>query len=125
MTGRRWLTASLLSLGLLAGCRSKDTVRVRLTFDAPAGTRPLENDTVFAGANKTSWTTNAAGESVQVALPPEGEPPDVLLTYKAGPAPRLWRGPSIPRGVGYAIGIHIAPDGSVTDRHCQSPCDLP
>jgi len=125
MTTRHWLTASVLGLGLLTGCRSKDTVRVRLTFNAPAGTRPLESVTVFAGANKSSWPTIAPGESVQVALPPEGEPPDVLLTYTIGPAPRQWRGPSIPRSVGYEIGIHIAPDGSVTERHCQSPCSLP
>ena len=125
MIGRRWLSAAPLGLCLMAGCRSRDTVRVRLTFDAPVGARSLQNVTVFAGANKSSWPTIAAGESVRVSLSPEGEPPEVLLTYTLGPAPRQWRGPSIPRGVGYAIGIHIATDGSVTERHCQSPCDLP
>ncbi len=125
MTGRRWLSASVVGLCFLASCRGKDAVRVRLTYDAPVGARPLEKVTVFAGANKSSWPNIAAGESVSVALPPEGEPPGVLLAYTVGSAPRQWRGPSMPRGIGYAIGIHIATDGSVTERHCQSPCDLP
>lgn len=124
MTPSRMLIASLLG-ALLSGCRSKDAVRVRLTFDAPAGSRPLTKVTVFAGANKSSWPTIAAGDSVSVVLPPEGEPPALSMTYTLGPAPHEWRGPPRPSGIGYAIAVRIGADGTVSERHCQSPCDLP
>jgi hypothetical protein len=117
MTDRRWLVGVLLVLAGLSGCHGKDAVRVRLTFDAPAGSRPL--------ANVTVWPIITAGDSVSMTLPPEGEPPEIFMKYTAGPAPREWRGPPILRGVGYAIAIRVASDGSVTERHCQSPCDLP
>ena len=64
-------------------------------------------------------------ECVRVVLPPEGEPPDVFLTYTAGPASREWHGPPVPIGLGYAIGIRIGADGTVSERPCQSPCDPP
>lgn len=125
MTIARRAFASLLAVLLLSACHAKDAVRVRLTFDAPPGSPSLTRVTVFAGANKSSWPTIAPGESVSVVLPPEGEPPDLSVTYTLGPAPHQWRGPSRPAGVGYAIAVRIAGDGMVTERHCQSPCEMP
>ena len=67
----------------------------------------------------------APGESVSVVLPPEGEPPQVTMTYTLAGQKRSWLGPAIARGVGYAIEISIAPDGGVTEQHCTMPCSLP
>ena len=68
---------------------------------------PLQKLLVFAGASKSSWSLLQPGESVSVVLPPQGEPPQVTMTYAVGAVPREWRGPAIPAGVGYRIEITV------------------
>jgi hypothetical protein len=116
----RWLTLTLATG--LGACTPRDAVKVRLTNDAP---RALENLRVFAGADKSSWPTVAPGQSVGVNLRPDGEPPQLTMSFSVGRLPYSWRGPELAKGTGYALDLHIAGDGAVTERHCPLPCSLP
>jgi hypothetical protein len=107
-----------------AGCVRRSDVQVRVTCESGAGAA-VENLTVFVGGSKSWWPTIAPGESVSVTLPPEGETPQVSLVYTAGGTKRNWKGPSLTTGVGYAVDLRVAADGSVTERHCARPCTLP
>ena len=84
----------------------------------------LQKVAVFVGANKSTWTELNPGESVTVVLPPDGEPPQVTLKYEVEGRAREWRGPPIDPGVGYKINITVSGDGTLTERHCATPCDL-
>ena len=106
MQARLWWRLILASLPFFA-CVHPDDARIRLTFDAPVGSRPVEKVTVYFGGGKSSWPSLAPGESVSVVLSPEGDLPVLSMTYWLGPAPRTWNGPSSTRGKGYAISIHI------------------
>ncbi|MFL5307044.1 MAG: hypothetical protein ACJ8F1_17640 [Polyangia bacterium] len=116
--------AFLVVLAGLVSCSHRDEVAVRVTFRAPAGTPSLEDVRVFAGASKSSWPTVAAGETVHVALPPEGEP-DLTATFRQAGVKRSWQGPPLTPGVGYVVAIVIGTDGAVTETRCVKPCSLP
>jgi hypothetical protein len=121
MQARRWWGLILASLPFFA-CVHPDDARIRLSFDAPRGSRAVEKVTVYFGGSKSSWPSLAPGESVSVVLSPEGDLPVLSMTYWLGSAPRTWNGPSPTRGQGYAISIHIGKDARVTERHCTMPC---
>ena len=113
--------ADLLAV-VLSACTARDAVHIQVTYAAEPASIPLQTLLVFAGASKSSWSLLQPGESVSVVLQPQGEPPQVTMTYAVGALPREWRGPAIPAGVGYRIEITVTADGSVAERHCQMPC---
>ncbi len=122
-TGLVWTAAFVMSVGL--GCVRRDDVQVRVVYENGADAKPVENFTVFVGANKSWWATISPGESVSVVLPPAGEPPQVSAIYTAAGSKKDWRGPSLPAGAGYAVELRLAPNGALTERHCTRPCSLP
>jgi hypothetical protein len=109
---------------MLSACTAPDAVHVNLKYAAERSSAPLEKLRVFAGANKSSWPALQPGESVSVVLPPDGEPPQVTMTYRLASVQREWRGPSMATGVGYRIEITVSSDGSVSEQHCETPCSL-
>jgi hypothetical protein len=115
-----WAIALALAAGM--ACTSRDAVKLRVTNDGP---RALENLKVFAGADKVSWPAVAAGHSVGVNLRPDGEPPQLIVSFSVGPLPYSWRGPALEKGTGFAVELHIAGDGAVSERHCARPCSSP
>ncbi len=118
------LAVAALLVGSVA-CVRRDDVSVRVTFRAPGGSAPLEDFKIFVGGSKSWWAKIGPGETVSVNLPPEGEPPELSATYRFAGATQSWRGPRLQRGVGYAVAIAIAGDGSATETHCAKPCALP
>ena len=120
----RWLVVIALAVGSLGGCIRREDVQVRVTHVGGSGAGVLENVTVFVGGNKSSWPELAPDESVSVVLSPMGEP-EITMTYTLSRVKRTWRGPHLSRGEGHAIGIRIAADGAVTERHCTRPCSPP
>lgn len=114
----------LMLLGALVGCWHRDEVAVRITFRAPAGSAPLENVRVYVGGSKSWWPTIAPGETVHVALPPDGEP-ELTATFRQAHVTRSWQGPRLTRGVGYVVAIAIGADGATSETHCVKPCSLP
>lgn len=119
----------LITLGAVlvvaAGCSRDDDVRVRVS--RVKGPRParIENVTLFVGANKSSWPELAPGEVVSVVLNPDGEPPQLTLTFTLDTEKRSWLGPPLAQGAGYVSDIVIDDEGSVTEQHCRTPCALP
>jgi hypothetical protein len=120
----RCATLAAIAATLVSACTAPDAVHIELTYSAKAGSPPLQQLLVFAGASKSSWPTVQAGESVSVVLPPDGEPPQLTMTFTLGTVPREWRGPAIAPGVGYRIGIEVTADGEISERHCEMPCSL-
>ena len=121
--GLACFAAFAISIGL--GCVRRNDVQVRVVYENGAGAKPVENFTVFVGGSKSWWATISPGESVSVVLPPEGEPPQVSAIYTAGGNKRDWKGPSLPAGAGYAVELRLAPNGTVSERHCTRPCSMP
>jgi hypothetical protein len=78
---------------------------------------------VFSGADKRSLELSP-GETSQVVLRPDGERPDVILTFRVDGTPRSWQGPPLAKGLGYAVELVIEGDGVVTEAHCEMPCEL-
>jgi hypothetical protein len=117
--------AAWVILFAATGCVRRSDVQVRVTNESGADAASVENLTVFVGGSKSWWPTIAPGESVSVTLPPEGEAPQVSLVYTASGTKKNWKGPSLRTGIGYAVDLRVAPDGSVTERHCARPCTLP
>jgi hypothetical protein len=119
------LRVAVAAIGFLlpvSGCVHRDDVKLRIHNDAH---RPIENTRVYAGADKSWWQTIAAGDSVGVLLRPDGEPPQLEISFEIGHLPYRWTGPQIAVGTGYAIDIHVADNGAVTAQHCLFPCSLP
>ena len=124
---RAWRRAGfvfLVALAALVSCSHRDEVAVRVTFHAPPGTPPLEDVRVFVGGSKSWWPTITPGETVHVALPPEGEP-ELTATFRQSSVTRSWQGPRLTRGVGYVVAIAIGADGAASETHCVKPCTLP
>jgi len=125
-TRRGFVTLAFLGLlSVTPACVRRDDVSVRVTFQSPSDRAPLRDCTVFVGASKTWWPTIAPGETVSANVPPGGEPPELSATYRFEGTSRSWRGPLLERGVGYAVAIVVAGDGTATERHCARPCTLP
>lgn len=111
----------------IGGCVHPDDVKFRMTNDATehGQRRPIEDLRVYAGGSKAWWDVVAPGDSVGVFLRPEGELPQVTISYKVAGRTLRWKGPEIARGVGYAISIHVGANGAVTENHCRFPCFWP
>src|SRR5688500_15444085 len=101
----RAMSLAVLTAVVLSACAARDAVHIKVTYDAAPASRPLDKLLVFAGASKSSWPAIQPGESVSVVLPPQGQPPQVTMTYALGSTPREWRGPEMAAGVGYRIDI--------------------
>lgn len=108
---------------LAAACSRSDDVQVRLTRLMDADAAVIDWMTVFSGADKRSLELSP-GETDRVVLRPNGERPDVILTFRVDGESRSWQGPPLAKGSGYAVDIVIDGDGVVTESHCRMPCEL-
>ena len=119
--------AALAFASLLAGCDAarSDAVHARVEFSGPQGGARLADLSLIVGGDKVGWPELAPGESKRAnLLPGPRDDRQPILLYRQGEHKRVWEGPAMPAGAGYRIVIRIEADGTVSARHCLSPCSL-
>jgi hypothetical protein len=109
----------------LTACHAADDFEVRVSHPGPLGSTAIGDLRLFVGANTKSWPGLAAGQSVRVVLNPGGADPRVGVSFSLRGQERLWSGPALDKGVGYAVAIRIGADGQVEEQHCRTPCSPP
>jgi hypothetical protein len=95
--------SAIIAVLLAAACSRPDDVQVRLTRMKNANAAAIDWITVFSGADKRSLELSP-GETGQVVLRPDGERPDVILTFRVDGVPRSWQGPPLRQGLGICRG---------------------
>lgn len=115
--------SALVAALLAAACSHPDDVQVRLTRLKNVEAAAIDWITVFSGADKRSLDLSP-GEIERVVLRPNGERPDVILTFRVNGEPRSWQGPPLARGSGYAVALIMDGNGVVSEAHCEMPCEL-
>ena len=113
------LGAAVVHCGHLWIGRQEVEVTVALT----PGTS-IEQVEVIVGPEKTWWGDIEAGDTDSWVLDPDGEIPELDLSFVLAGKKRAWTGPRFPRGTGYRIRIEIDAKGTVSERHCFWPCWL-
>jgi len=116
--------ASILLLAFAPACSRSDDVFVRVSRAESLGRTRVENLQVIVGASKSSWPDLAPGKAVSVVLNPEGETAVGALAFGFDGEPANLRGPELARGMGHALEVAIDEAGTVTERHCERPCEL-
>lgn len=114
---------ALIAALLATACSRPDDVHVRLTRLKDTDAAVIDWMTVFSGADKRSLDLSP-GETGRVVLRPDGERPDVVLTFRLDGESRSWQGPPLAKGSGYAVDLVIDGDGVVSEAHCRMPCEL-
>ena len=104
---------------VFAGWWRADNARIRLSV---SGAEPLGDVRIVVGGEKTWWPELRPGESVGVVLNPLGETPRLHLQFDWRGQRRYWDGPDLGAGVGYAIGVDVHADGTISEKHCLTPC---
>lgn len=120
------IATALLCLTVVAcGWHGEDGVQVELSFAGGPMQAPLTDVTVIAGGDKFRWGTVARDEPQRVTLSPGAQDDRQLtLLFRLNGDARVWEGPRLPAGTAYKLRAVVAPDGSVSERHCVLPCTL-
>ena len=118
-----WLGICLL----LGACDVADQSRVAVgvAFVAPAGARPLTDLSLIVGGEKFFRHRLDAGGRTAVTLDP-GPSAERQLTvlYTLDGRRRVWEGPRVDAGKGYAIDLTIDAGAVVRWHECLRPCRL-
>ena len=112
---------------LLGACDVADLSRVAVgvAFVAPAGTRPVTDLSLIVGGEKFFRHRLDTGGRTAVTLDP-GPSAERQLTvlYTLDGRRRVWEGPRVDAGKGYAIDLTIDRGAVVRWRDCLRPCRL-
>ena len=111
----------------LGACDVADQSRVAVgvAFVAPAGTRPVTDLSLIVGGEKFFRHRLDAGGRTAVTLDP-GPSAERQLTvlYTLDGRRRVWEGPRVDAGKGYAIDLTIDRGAAVRWRACLRSCRL-